>query len=85
MAFDPKGIEYALPIVRKIRKAGIPAEIYSEEAKIKKQMQYANDKKIPFVAIVGDDEMKANAMMLKDMTTGVQRLVAVEDIVKEIL
>ena len=84
MAFDPKGIEYALPIVRKIRKAGIPAEIYSEEAKIKKQMQYANDKKIPFVAIVGDDEMKANAVMLKDMTTGVQRLVAVEDIVKEI-
>ncbi|MBF0977071.1 MAG: histidine--tRNA ligase, partial [Bacteroidetes bacterium] len=77
-------IEYALPIVRKIRKAGIPAEIYSEEAKIKKQMQYANDKKIPFVAIVGDDEMKANAVMLKDMTTGVQRLVAVEDIVKEI-
>ena len=84
MAFDPKGIEYALPIVRKIRKAGIPAEIYSEEAKIKKQMQYANDKKIPFVAIVGDDEMKTNAVMLKNMTTGEQRLVAVEDIVKEI-
>ena len=84
VAFDSKGIEYALPIVRKIRKAGIPAEIYSEEAKIKKQMQYANDKKIPFVAIVGDDEMKANAVMLKNMTTGEQRLVAVEDIVKEI-
>ena len=84
VAFDPKGIEYALPIVRKIRKAGIPAEIYSEEAKIKKQMQYANDKKIPFVAIVGDDEMKANAVMLKNMTTGEQRLVAVEDIVKDI-
>ena len=84
MAFDPKGIEYALPIVRKIRKAGIPAEIYSEEAKIKKQMQYANDKKIPFVAIVGDDEMKTNAVMLKNMTTGEQRLVAVEDIVKDI-
>ncbi len=84
VAFDSKGIEYALPIVRKIRKAGIPAEIYSEEAKIKKQMQYANDKNIPFVAIVGDDEMKANAVMLKNMTTGEQRLVAVEDIVKEI-
>ena len=84
VAFDPKGIEYALPIVRKIRKAGIPAEIYSEEAKIKKQMQYANDKKIPFVAIVGDDEMKTNAVMLKNMTTGEQRLVAVEDIVKDI-
>ena len=84
MAFDPKGIEYALPIVRKIRKVGIPAEIYSEEAKIKKQMQYANDKKIPFVAIVGDDEMKTNAVMLKDMTAGVQRPVDVEDIVKEI-
>lgn len=84
VAFDPKGIEYALPIVRKIRKAGIPAEIYSEEAKIKKQMQYANDKKISFVAIVGDDEMKTNAVMLKNMTTGEQRLVAVEDIVKDI-
>ena len=84
VAFDPKGIEYALPIVRKIRKAGIPAEIYSEEAKIKKQMQYANDKKIPFVAIVGDDEMKANAVMLKNMTTGEQRLVDVDAIVKEI-
>ncbi len=75
VAFDQKGIEYALPILRMLRKDGIAAEIYPSPTKMKKQMQYANDKKIPFVAIVGDDEIEKQGVMLKDMTTGNQKLV----------
>ncbi len=83
VAFDSKGIDFAIPIVRRLRQAGIACELYSEEAKIKKQMQYANDKQIPYVAIVGDEEIKANCVMLKDMATGSQRLVSAENIVGE--
>lgn len=83
VTFESKGIDFALPIVRRLRQAGIACELYSEEAKIKKQMQYANDKKIPYVAIIGDEEIKANCVMLKDMVTGNQRLVSVENIIME--
>ncbi len=83
VAFESKGIDFAIPIVRRLRQAGIACELYSEEAKIKKQMQYANDKQIPYVAIVGDEEIKANCVMLKDMATGSQRLVSAENIAAE--
>ena len=82
VTFDENGFNYALPILRQIRKSGISAEIYPEPAKIKKQMQYANDNNIPFVAIIGDDEMKNCSVMLKNMTNGEQKLVNKEEILK---
>jgi histidyl-tRNA synthetase len=61
-----------LHILREVRKAGISAEIYPESAKMKKQMKYADDKKIPFVAIIGSEELAEGKVMLKNMTTGAQ-------------
>lgn len=84
LAFNQKGINFAMPLVRQIRRAGIAAEIYPEAAKMKKQMTYANSNNIPFVAIVGDDEMAQNKAMLKNMATGEQALLSVEEIISTI-
>jgi len=79
VSFDKAGIDYCLPLLRKARRAGIAAEIYPEPAKMKKQMSYANANNIPFVAIVGDDEMAAGKVMLKNMESGEQKLVSIEE------
>ena len=65
-----------LPLLRKLRDAGIAAEIYPESGKMKKQMEYANRRAIPYVVIVGSDELAAGAATVKDMRTGEQRQVA---------
>lgn len=83
-AFDDKGLNYCLPLLRQVRRAGIAAELYPEPAKMKKQMAYANAKQIPFVAIVGDNEMAANSLMLKDMNTGEQQLTTIEEAIKKV-
>jgi histidyl-tRNA synthetase len=67
------------------RKAGISAEIYPDIAKIKKQMQYANDNSIPFVAIIGENEIKNQSVTLKNMATGEQKLIKIEKLVAEFL
>ena len=64
------------------REAGISGEIYPDSAKMKKQMTYANSKAIPFVAIVGENEMKENKVMLKNMTTGEQDLVTIDELIE---
>ncbi len=81
-AFDAKGLDYCVPLLRQVRRAGIAAELYPEPAKMKKQMAYANAKQIPFVAIVGDNEMAANGLMLKDMNSGEQRLTTIDEAIK---
>ena len=78
--FGEKEAEFVLPILSGVRKAGIRAEIYPDAVKMKKQMSYANDKAIPFVAIVGEEEMKAGQINLKNMLTGEQRLVSPEEL-----
>ena len=75
---------YVLPILAKVRAAGISAEIYPDRSKMKKQMSYANAKKIPFVAIVGETEMNEGKLTLKDMVTGDQRSVTAEDLVEAV-
>jgi histidyl-tRNA synthetase len=65
----------ALELLRDVRTAGIAAEIYPEAAKMKKQMEYANRRGIPFVAIVGSEELAAGVATLKDMRSGEQRRV----------
>ena len=83
-AFDQKGIDYCLPLLRNLRKDGIAAEIYPEPAKMKKQMTYANAKQIPFVAIVGDDEMVEDKVMLKNMITGEQAKVGANELLEKV-
>lgn len=71
---------YALQWAAALREKGIPTEVYPEPTKMKKQMAYADSKHIPFVAIVGGDEMSNHTVMLKNMTTGEQRQVSLEEL-----
>ena len=73
---------YVLPVLAKVRAAGIRAEIYPDSAK--KQMGYANNKAIPFVAIVGENEMNEGKLTLKNMTTGEQSLVTPDELIDAI-
>lgn len=75
---------YSLPILRQIRQAGINAEIYPEAAKMKKQFKYADDKKIPFVAIIGADEMANGTIALKNMQSGEQANVRLEELISQL-
>jgi histidyl-tRNA synthetase len=68
----------------KIRKAGIRAELYPDSAKMKKQMKYANDKHIPFVALVGENEMKSGHITLKDMESGKQFALDVDELIQKL-
>ena len=72
---------YVLPILAKVRAAGISAEIYPDSAKMKKQMSYANAKAVPFVAIVGENEMQEGKVTLKDMATGEQALITPDELI----
>lgn len=83
--FGEKETMYCLPIVSMARKAGIRTEIFPDKAKMKKQMGYANAKGIAFVALAGDDEIAQGMVTLKNMTTGEQKLVTKEELVKEVL
>ncbi|MBR4563380.1 MAG: histidine--tRNA ligase [Paludibacteraceae bacterium] len=80
--FGQDELRYALRWAKELRANGIAVEVYPEPAKMKKQMGYANDKNIPFVAIVGGDEMAQNKVMLKNMTSGEQQLIALDEMVK---
>jgi len=73
---------YCLPLVQKLRKAGIKAELFPGNAKMNKQMNYANTRKIPFVAIIGEDEMKQQLISLKNMQSGEQSKVTFEELVR---
>ena len=75
---------YVLPILSQVRAAGIRAEIYPDAAKMKKQMSYANAKMVPFVAIVGENEMKEGKVTLKNMASGEQSLVTPNELVAAI-
>ena len=82
--FGDKEAAYCLPVLSAARDAGIRAEIYPDSTKMKKQMGYANDKNIPFVAIVGENEMNEGKLTLKNMTTGEQTLVTPEELLAAI-
>ena len=68
-------------VLTQVRAANIRAEIFSDAAKMKKQMSYANAKNIPFVAIVGENEMNEGKVMLKNMETGEQNLVSADELI----
>jgi histidyl-tRNA synthetase len=71
---------FCLPILAKLRKAGVNAEIYPEATKMKKQMKFANDKAIPFVVIIGEDEMQKGELVLKNMESGEQKFLSIEEL-----
>lgn len=77
--FGEKETAYCMPIIAAARQAGIRAEMYPDNAKMKKQMSYANAKSIGFVALAGESEIEADKITLKDMATGNQQLVTAEE------
>ena len=77
--FGEKEAAFALQALKQAREAGIRAEIFPDASKMKKQMSYANAKKIPFVALVGENEMAEKKVTLKNMTSGEQQLLAIEE------
>ena len=72
---------YCLFLLSKVRRAGISSEIYPDRAKMKKQMGYANSNNIPFVAIAGTSEIEVQKITLKNMETGEQELLSVEEVI----
>jgi histidyl-tRNA synthetase len=76
---------YALPLLAQLRRAGVSAEVYPDaKAKMKKQMGYANDKQIPYVVLIGSDEMQSGLLSLKDMTSGTQEKVSVAELIEKV-
>lgn len=75
---------FCLPLLQKLRKEGINAEIYPEAAKMKKQLTYADKKNIPFVALVGENEIKEGIVSLKNMVTGQQINVKTEHLAAQL-
>ena len=80
--FGKNEFDFCLPLLKKLRQAGINAEIYPENAKMKKQLAYADANKIDYVAIVGETELKNNSLSLKNMITGEQTEIAAENLIE---
>ncbi len=82
--FGETELRYALRWAKALRAAGKTVEVFPEPTKMKKQMGYADSKQIPFVAIVGGNEMETNTVMLKNMATGEQKQVTLEELIVRI-
>ena len=80
--FGEKEAAFSLNVLAQVRAEGIRAEIFPDSSKMKKQMGYANAKNIPFVALVGENEMNENKVTLKNMETGEQTLVSAEELIQ---
>lgn len=83
--FGEKETAYCLPFIAEIRKSGIRAEIFPDKAKMKRQMNYANAKNIPYVVFAGEDEIEKGKLMLKDMQSGEQKLVTEKELIASVL
>ena len=79
--FDRKDMQYTLSLASKIRTAGINTDIYYQDKKMKTKLNYANRLNIPYVILIGEDEIKLNKATLKNMETGEQELLTVEEII----
>jgi len=80
--FDKEGEKFAFPILQKLRSQDINAELYPAGAKLKKQLDYANNKNIPFTIIIGSDEIESGLLSVKDMRAGTQEKMTVEQVME---
>jgi histidyl-tRNA synthetase len=81
---DEESKTFGLTVLRRLREAGIPSEIYPDNAKIKKQLDYANKKLIPFTMVIGSEEVTSGLLPLKNMSTGEQQKLAVDEIISRL-
>lgn len=77
-------MDFALDVSTKVRQAGIPAEVYLNEGKLGKMFSYADKLGIPFVTVIGEDEVKSGKLTLKDMVTGEQQLLDMGEVIAKI-
>lgn len=82
--FGENEAKFCMKAIQEVRNAGIKAELYPDNAKMKKQMNYADKKNIPYVAIVGEEEMNIGKVKLKNMLSGEQQLVSVDELIKQL-
>jgi histidyl-tRNA synthetase len=82
--FDKDGESYALPLLQQLRAKNINTELYPAGAKIKKQMEYANNKQISYTILIGSDEMQSGLLTFKNMTSGEQEKLTAEQIILNI-
>lgn len=80
--FGSREEEYILPVIGALRRKGIHSEVYPEPDKMKKQMNYANRKEIPYVVLAGEEELRQQKFTLKDMRTGEQTPVTAGELIK---
>ncbi|MCD4772631.1 MAG: histidine--tRNA ligase [Bacteroidales bacterium] len=83
--FGKEEEKFCLKLIKEIRQAGISAELYPDSVKMKKQMKYANNKNIPYVVLVGENEMKNNLITVKDMQSGEQTETSLKEFIEKVL
>jgi histidyl-tRNA synthetase len=82
--FDDESFHYGLGVLTQLRSAGIASEIYPDQAKLKKQLDFANKKGIPYTIVIGSEEVKSGTLPLKDMEKGEQEKLAVDQIISRL-
>ena len=83
--FGEKETDFILPLITKMRKSGVRCELYPESTKMKKQLSYADNNKIPYVALIGENEIKNSSVTLRNMISGEQKTVLVDDLKGEFI
>ncbi|MEO0872999.1 MAG: histidine--tRNA ligase [Bacteroidota bacterium] len=84
IAFDAASHRYAFRCLNQARAAGINADLYPDPVKLKKQMKYANDRKVPYVVLIGDQEMESGELSFKNMQSGEQEKLSLESIIERL-
>ena len=82
--FDDASLRYGLGVLAKLRAAGIASEIYPDVTKIKKQLEYANKKLVAYAVVVGSEEMQSGLLAFKNMTSGEQEKLTLEQIISKL-
>ncbi len=85
IAMDEESHFYAFHLLRQIRAAGVNAELYPEPVKMKRQMKYANTRQFPYVGIIGEREREEQKIALKNMTTGEQSSLSMEEVIQTMM
>ena len=76
---------FCLQVLKELRENGINAEFYPSSVKLKKQMKYANDKNIPFVIFINEEEVASNILELKNMLTGDQQKLTIKEVITTLM
>ncbi len=82
--FDEASQKYGLGVLTSLRMAGISSEIYPDQSKLKKQLDYANRKMIPFTLVIGSEEMESGLLAFKDMEKGEQEKITIDQIISKL-